>query len=323
VKKIKVGVVGVGYFGRFHAEKYAGMDQADLVGISDVDLSRAEDVARRCRTRPFSQYTDLIGHVQAVSITVPTRLHYPVAADFLNHGVDVLIEKPITSTVEEADRLIRLAEERSLILQVGHLERFNGALLASREYIRNPLLFESRRLSPFLGRGADVDVVLDLMIHDIDVLLSLVSSEVSAVHATGNPVVTSQLDTAVVRIEFENGCVARLEASRVADEKARKTLIHQEEGVITIDYLSQKAFLSRPGTLPDAAGSIPPLEEISVHKADLVEAEILSFLQSVRDRQPPPVSGRDGKRALEMALRIVESAAERNRNLENRENIKR
>ena len=315
MKKIKVGVVGVGYFGRFHAEKYAGLEQADLVGISDLDSSRAEEVARRCRTRPFSRYGDLIGDVQAVSIAVPTRLHYPVAADFLRQGVDVLLEKPITSTVEEADQLIRLAEGKGLILQVGQLERFNGALLASREIIQDPFLFESHRLSPFLERGADVSVVLDLMIHDIDVLLSLVPSEVSDIHATGSPVVTSQLDTVTARVEFKNGCIAQLEASRVAEEKTRKTRIHQADGVITIDYLSQKAFLSRTGTIPGASGSNPLSEEITVRKADLVEAEIQSFLQSVRDRQTPRVSGRDGKRALEMALKIVESATERNRNL--------
>jgi predicted dehydrogenase len=229
--------------------------------------------------------------------------------------VDVLLEKPITSTVEEADQLIRLAEGKGLILQVGQLERFNGALIASREIIQDPFLFESHRLSPFLGRGADVDVVLDLMIHDIDILLSLVPSEVSGVHATGSPVVTSQLDTVTARVEFKNGCIAQLEASRAAEEKTRKTRIHQADGVITIDYLSQKVFLSRTGTIPGASGSNPLLEEISVRKADLVEAEIQSFLQSVRDRQTPRVSGRDGKRALEMALKIVESATERNRNL--------
>ena len=316
MKKVNVGVVGVGFFGRFHAEKYAGMEEVELVGVSDVDPSRAEDVARRCRTRPFLQYRDLIGRVQAVSIAVPTRLHYPVAADFLEQGVDVLLEKPLTRTLEEADLLIRLAEGKGLILQVGQLERFNGALLASREIIRNPFLFESQRSSPFPGRGADVDVVLDLMIHDIDVLLSLVPHEVSAVQATGSPVVTSQLDTVEARIEFEKGCIARMKASRVAEEKIRQTRIHQADGVITIDYLSQKASFARMGAPSRGPASDAISRDIFVRKVDLLETEIRSFLQSVRDRQPPRVSGRDGKRALEVALRIVRSAAEGTRQVQ-------
>jgi predicted dehydrogenase len=310
VERVKVGVVGAGFFGRFHAEKVAAMEGAELVGVSDVDPSRAEEVARRCRTRPFSDHRDLVGQVQAVSIAVPTRLHYAVAADFLEQGVDVLLEKPITRTLEEADELIRMAEARGLILQVGQLERFNGALVASREIVRSPYLFESHRSSPFPGRGADVDVVLDLMIHDIDALLSLVSQEVRAVKATGSPVVTPLLDKVEARVEFVNGCVARMKASRVAEEKVRQTRIHQADGVITIDYLSQKAFLLP--TVPSPAGgesdAIP--RDLAAQKVDLLEAEIRSFVRSVRDRRPPFVSGRDGKRALEVALKIAESASE-------------
>jgi predicted dehydrogenase len=323
VKKVRVGVVGVGYFGRFHAEKYALLEEVELVGISDIDPVRAEEVARRCSTQAYSRYRDLLGQVEAVSIAVPTRLHAAVAADFLERGVDVLLEKPMTSTLDEADQLIRLAEGHHRILQVGQLERFNGALLASKDIIRNPLLFESHRSSPFPGRGTDVDVVLDVMIHDIDILLSLIPSEVRSIQAAGSRVLTPQLDTVTARIEFKNGSIARMEASRVAEEKTRRTLVHQSNGTITIDYLSQKASFSRGEPAPGASDSGASSQEISVQKVDLLKAEILSFLESVRNRKPPRVSGRDGRRALEMALRIGKRATEKTVVPENQENIER
>jgi len=305
VKRIKVGVVGVGFFGRFHAEKYAAMEGVELVGVADVDSSRADEVAQRHRTRSFSDYRNLIDIVEAVSIAVPTCRHHPVAVDFFRQGVDVLLEKPIASTLEEADQLIELAESKDLILQVGQLERFNGALLASQGMIQNPFCVESLRLSPFPGRGVDVDVVLDVMIHDIDILLSLVSSDVRAIHATGKPVVTSQADTADARIEFENGCLAKLKASRVAEEKVRQTRIYQSSGTLTLDYLSQRAFFSPGEAVPEGRNDQSVCQEIPVERVDLLESELDSFIRSVRDRKRVRVSGREGRRALEVALKIT------------------
>jgi predicted dehydrogenase len=307
VEKLKVGVVGVGYFGQFHAEKYAKIIEAELVGVVDVDTSRAREVAKRYRTQPFEHHTDLFKKVQAVSIAVPTPFHYSLTKDFFLQGIDVLLEKPISNTLEEADELIGLAESRDLIFQLGHLERFNGALSCLEGRVRHPWFIESRRLGPFSGRGAEVDVVLDLMVHDIDIILSLVSSKVKQLQAVGVPILTQYPDIANARIEFENGCVASLTASRVSREKIRKTRIFQPDGILSIDYLSQKLFFSKKG-VPPGEEKMPGMvtEEIPVQKIDLLVAEIRSFLESVRNRNNARVSGLDGKRALELALQIIQ-----------------
>jgi predicted dehydrogenase len=307
VDKIKVGVIGVGYFGQFHAEKYATIEETELVGVVDVDTSRAREIAKRYRTQPFERHADLFNKVQAVSIAVPTPFHHSITKDFFLQGIDVLLEKPISSTLEEADELIELAESKGLIFQVGHLERFNGALSGIEGRVENPLFIESHRLGPFSGRGADVDVVLDLMVHDIDIILSLVNSKVKQFQAVGIPILTNSPDIANTRIEFENGCIASLTASRVSKEKVRKTRIFQPGGILSIDYLSQKLFLSKKGgLLRKEATPEMVTEEISVQKIDLLEAEIRSFLQSMRNRGNARVSGLDGKRALELALQIIQ-----------------
>ena len=307
MNKIKIGVVGVGYFGQFHAEKYAHINDAELVGVVDIDTSRARDIAKRYRTQSFFHHADLFNKVQAVSIAVPTPFHYSMTKDFFLRGVDVLLEKPIASTLEEADELIGLAQSKGLIFQVGHLERFNGALSSLEGRVRNPWFIESHRLGPFSGRGAEVDVVLDLMVHDIDIILSLVNSKVKELQAVGIPFITRYPDIANARIEFENGCTASLTASRISEEKVRKTRIFQPEGIFSIDYLSQKLSFSKKG---DSLGKekIPEMitEEIPVKKIDLLENEIHSFLQSVRDRKEARVSGLDGKRVLEVALQIIQ-----------------
>jgi len=307
VKKIKVGVVGVGYFGKFHAEKYAKIKEVELVGVVDVDTSRAKEIAKRYRTQPFNHHADLFNKVQAVSIAVPTPFHYSMTKDFFLQGIDVLLEKPISNTLEEADELIELAESKDLIFQVGHLERFNGALSGLEGRVQHPWFIESHRLGPFSGRGTEVDVVLDLMVHDIDILLSLVNSKVKQFQAVGIPILTHTSDVANARIEFENGCTASLTASRVSNEKIRKTWIFQTDGILSIDYLSQTLSLSKKG-VPLEKEKIPEMvtEEIPVQKIDLLEAEIHSFLQNVRDRKKARVSGGDGKRALELALQIIQ-----------------
>ena len=315
MKPVKVGVVGVGYLGQFHAEKFSRMEGAELVGVVDIDPSRAREIAKRHQTRPFFRHSDLFGRVQAVSIAVPTVLHHDIARDFFSHGIDVLLEKPICCTLEEADELIESSEPNGLIFQVGHLERFNGTLLALENRIQNPWFIDSSRLAPFLERATDVDVVVDLMIHDIDILLSWVPSKVKWVHAVGAPILTPRLDIANARIEFENGCVANVTASRVSTEKVRKTHVLQSDGTFSIDYLSQRASFSQKSVDPEKGGT-PEIvtQEIPVKKIDALELEIQSFLASVRSRKPPRVSGRDGRRALEVALQIVERINERIRN---------
>jgi predicted dehydrogenase len=307
VGKIRVGVVGVGYLGQFHAEKYGHMEGVELVGVVDVNSPRAKEIAKRCRTQPFFHHSHLFDKVQAVSIAVPTLLHYPITKDFFLQGIDVLLEKPISHTLEEADELIGLAESRGLIFQVGHLERFNGALSAIERMVQSPLYIESHRLSPFPGRGTDVNVVLDLMIHDIDIILSLVGSKVRKIDAVGIPILTPHSDIANARIEFENGCKVNVTASRVSKEKIRRTRIFLPNGTLSVDYLTQKVSLAKRVDDP-RKNRVPEIftEEIPVTKVDSLEAEIHSFLQSVRDRKRARVSGTDGKQALEVALQIIQ-----------------
>jgi predicted dehydrogenase len=307
VNKIKIGVVGVGYFGQFHAEKYAKSDGVELVGVVDIDTPRAKEISKRYRTQPFSHHADLFNKVQAVSIAVPTPFHYSMTKDFFLQGIDVLLEKPISNTLEEADELIELAQSKGLILQIGHLERFNGALSGLPGRVNDPRFIESHRLGPFSGRGAEVDVVLDLMVHDIDIILSLTNSKVKEVQAIGIPFITRSLDIANARLEFENGCIASLTASRISKEKVRKTRIFQPNGIFSIDYLSQKLSFSIKGSSLGKE-KIPEMvtKEIPVKKIDLLENEIQSFLQNVRDRKEARVSGLDGKRVLEVALLITQ-----------------
>ena len=311
MQKILVGVVAVGYLGQFHAEKYAQKEGVELVGVVDIDSARAREMAKRYHTQPFFHHSDLFNRVQAVSIAVPTPLHHSIAKDFFLRGIDVLLEKPIASTLEEADELIGLGESKGLILQVGHLERFNGALVAAEGMIKNPVLIESHRLGPFSGRATDVNIVIDLMIHDIDIICHLLNSKVRQIDAVGFPVLTSYLDIANARMEFENGCVANLTASRVSKEKTRRTQVFQPDGTLTIDYLDQKAFFTKKGTPPEKKGTPGTVtDEIPATKVDALEVEIHSFLESVRNRKEARVSGRDGRRALEVALQIIKKIDE-------------
>ncbi len=319
METLRVGVVGVGYFGQFHAEKYAKIKDAELVGVVDADPSRAREIAKRYGTQPLERHTDLFKKVRAISIAVPTPFHYSLTKDFLLQGIDVLLEKPISNTLEEADELIALAESRNLIFQVGHLERFNGALSGLEGRVRDPGFIESHRLGPFTGRGTEVDVVLDLMVHDIDIILSLVNSEVKQLQAAGVSILTQHPDMANARVEFENGCVASLTANRVSADKIRRTRIFQPDGILSIDYLSQKLFFSKEG-VPPGEEKTPEMvtEEIPVQKVDLLEAEIRSFLQSVRNRTHPRVSGLDGRRTLELALQVIQRIHDLNKRKERR-----
>ena len=300
--RIKVGVVGVGYLGKIHAEKYTHIPEAELIGVVDIDRGRCEEVAAHTNCQPFFHHRDLLEQVDAVSIAVPTVSHYHIAKDFFLAGINVLLEKPITATVQEAQELNALAKEKGVIFQVGHLERFNGALAAMNGVLQNPLFIESYRLSPFSGRGADVDVVLDLMIHDIDIILSILRAEIEDVEAVGMPLCSSHIDVAHARLRFTDGCVAHISASRIAHERVRKMVILQQDSHLTIDYLKQNLMITRKNE--EVRGGIRT-EEV-VREREPLEVQLKSFLQSVREHTPPVVSGEDGQRALEVALQIVD-----------------
>jgi predicted dehydrogenase len=299
--KIKVGVVGVGYLGKIHAEKYARIPEAELIGVVDIDKGRCDAAAAQASCRPLYRHHDLLGRVEAVSIAVPTCSHYGVTKDFLAAGVHVLLEKPITATVPEAQELNALAKERGAIFQIGHLERFNGALETMNGVLKSPLLIESYRLSPFSGRGIDVNVILDLMIHDIDIILSIVGSEIERVEAVGMPLCSPHIDVAHASILFKNGCVAHLSASRIAQEGLRKMVILQKDSCLSVDYMKQSLTITRRGKGERAGIEV----DETVRKNDPLEKQLKAFLQSVRQRTSPLVTGEDGQRALEVALQIA------------------
>lgn len=297
--KIKVGVVGVGYLGKIHADKYARIPEAELIGVADIDKGRCQEVAARTNCQPFYHHRDLLGLVEAVSIAVPTLSHYAVTKDFLAAGVDCLLEKPITATVQEARELNTLANERGTIFQIGHLERFNGALQGMNGVLKSPLLIESYRISPFSGRGMDVDVILDLMIHDIDIILSMVKSEIERVEAVGMPFCSPHTDVAHASIIFKNGCVAHLSTSRIAQERLRKMVILQKDSYLSVDYMRQSLTITQRGKEGIDVREI-------VQENDPLEKELTAFLQSCRGRTRPLVTGEDGQRALEVAIQIAD-----------------
>ncbi len=303
-KKIKVAVIGVGYLGNFHAQKYAKIEGAELVGVTDADMGRANEVAAANGTKAFASYTELLGKVDAVSIVTPTESHYRIGMEFLQAGADVLVEKPIANSVQEAGELVRAAERAGRILQVGHLERFNGAMSALGDMVKSPSYIEAFRLSPFPNRSTDVDVVLDVMIHDIDLVLKLAGSEVEEVEAFGMPIVSDKDDLASARIRFKNGAVANITANRASKERVRKINVYQRDACIAIDYASQSVTVSRP-TLDTATGLRPMVdEEIVSEKKDALFEELSSFVEACSTRKTPVVSGVDGKKALEVAVMV-------------------
>lgn len=309
MKRIRVAVIGVGHLGRFHAEKYAGLPDAELVGVVDTDKKRVGEIASNLKTNAFYSYHDILSKdkVDAVSIVVPTALHYRIAKDFLSQGIDCLLEKPITNTVEEADELIKEAAKRKALLQIGHLERFNAAVITAEGIVNNPLFIECNRLSPFPNRATDVDVILDMMIHDIDIILNFVKSDIEAVDAFGLPVITDKVDMANARLRFRNGCVANITASRVSKERERKITLFQHDACISIDYAHQsmavfKKFSGGEGEMPRLAE-----EDIKIQKNDTLLEEVKAFLHCVAARKHPLVSGEDGRRALQVAQRIQDA----------------
>ena len=307
MQRIRTAVIGVGYLGRFHAQKYAGLPGVELVAVADPSPEARDAVAAQTGCRAVADYRELLGQVEAVSVVTPTPLHFPIAEECLRRGVHVLVEKPVTETPEQARSLIETAARHGCILQVGHLERFNAAILALAGTLGTPRFIESHRLAPFKERGTDVNVVLDLMIHDIDLIQSLVGAPIVSIDAVGASVFSAGLDIANARIRYANGCVANTTASRVSMKMERKLRLFQDDAYVSIDLQQKVLTVVRkpPAGTPVTPGQVV-IEERSYEQGDALRLEIEAFLKAIREGRPPVVSGEDGLRALETAIRITE-----------------
>jgi len=307
MKKIRAAVVGVGYLGRFHAQKYAALPECELTAVVDIDTEVAARVAAELGTRALSDYRELCGQVDAVSVVTPTDSHAEIATALLRTGAHVLVEKPIAQSVQQAQQLIDAARENGLVLQVGHLERFNPAILAAEPLLARARFIECHRLAPFKERGTEVNVVLDLMIHDIDLVQMIIGSPVATLDAIGTPVFSGEIDIANVRLTFENGCVANVTASRVSLKTERKLRVFHDGGYLSIDLQQKILTVIRKRALPATAGELPvQIEEQSFAQGDALLAEIEAFLAAVRGERAVLVSGEDGQRALRTAIAITE-----------------
>lgn len=315
--RLRTAVIGVGSLGQHHARNYAelsGEGIGKFIGVCDVSEETARKVAEKNNCQFYADWREIADKVDAVSVVTPTETHCEIACALLEKGVNVLVEKPIARTLEEADLMIATAARSGAKLMVGHLERFNPAMVALRPHVTNPLYFEIHRISPFPNRSLDVDVVLDVMIHDLDAVQWLVNAEVAAIHAVGIPVISDKVDAANARIEFENGAVANITASRVGTEKLRKTRFYQTNAYVVLDYVTK--FASLTSLAPNASH---PLLGISVKRLEIediepLRAEISAFLSCIIEDQPPPVTAEDGRKALALALGVLEKIeAHRNR----------
>jgi predicted dehydrogenase len=307
MQPVRTAVIGVGYLGRFHAQKYAALPESTLVAVVDARADARERVAAEVGCRAVADFREILGEVEAVSIATTTPAHFPIALECLERGLHVLVEKPITETPEQARTLVEAAQRHARILQVGHLERFNSAVLALEGVLGTPRFIESHRLAPFKERGTDVNVVLDLMIHDIDLIQSLVGSPIVSIDAVGTSVFSSELDIANARIRYANGCVANTTASRVSMKMERKLRLFQDDAYVSID-LQQKVLtiVRKPPAGATATPGQVSIEERSFEQGDALKFEIEAFLRSIREGRPPVVSGEDGLRALETAIRITQ-----------------
>ncbi|HDP68498.1 MAG TPA: Gfo/Idh/MocA family oxidoreductase [Candidatus Marinimicrobia bacterium] len=317
---IKIGVVGAGHLGRWHINNLKALENVELVGFFDTDRRRSAVIAEEYGALPFDSLEALLEKCQAVSIVVPTRSHYQVARAALQRGLHVFCEKPFMQTLEEADEIIELAQQKGLVLQVGHIERFNPALSGIGDFPIKPLFIESHRISPFNPRGTDVAVILDLMIHDIDIVLAMVSSEIEQIDASGAPVLTDTIDIANARLKFANGCVANITASRISDKQMRKIRIFQKDAYLSIDFLKNRTSIYSLSQTPGEplSGTVPIAElkindqqtrfityqEIHTTESNAMLEELRAFTRTITTGAPPPVTGADGKRALEIALQI-------------------
>ena len=309
--KLRTAAIGVGSLGRHHARNYAELareGRIEFIGVCDANSATAAQIAAENSCPAFTDWRELVSKVDAVSVATPTEAHCEIACAFLENGVNVLVEKPIAATLEEADKMIVAARRSGAKLMVGQLERFNPAMVALRPHVTNPLYFEIHRVSPFPNRSLDVDVVLDVMIHDLDAIQWLVGEDVkvSAIHAVGIPVISDKVDAANARIEFENGAVANITASRIGTEKIRKTRFYQTNSYVVLDYATK--FASVTSLNPEAA---IPLLGISINRLEIedvepLRAEISAFINAIENGAPPPVTGEDGRRALALAVGVLE-----------------
>lgn len=300
MNKLKVGVIGVGSLGAIHAQIFAELADVQLIGVADINAHQAKTVAQRCRCPYFIDYRELLPLVEAASIVVPTNLHHSIARDFLQHNIHLLVEKPFTSTVAEADELLRIAGEKRLLLQVGHVERFNAAVQAVQALPGKPRFIECHRLGPLAARVKDVGVVLDLMIHDIDIILGLVNSPVVSIQAVGVNVLTEHEDIANARINFQNGAVANLTASRISAKSMRKIRLFQENAYISLDYEAQEAEIYQK------QDNKITREKINIKKERPLQKELRAFVECVREKKRPLVSAEEGRQALKVATEILE-----------------
>jgi predicted dehydrogenase len=300
-----MAVIGVGHLGRHHARILATLAGVELVAVVDINRARAAEVASASGAIPLTDYRDLLGKVDAVTLAVPTALHREVALPFLTAGVHVLVEKPMARSLAEADDMIATGAKAGAILAVGHTERFNPAVVAARPILRDPRFIEVHRLGTFPERSLDIDVVFDLMIHDIDIVLSLVKSDVEAIEAVGVPVLTGRVDIANARLKFGNGCIANLTASRISRERVRKIRFFQPMAYVSIDYAAQKLEVFR---LVQGDGPVPAIEggEVTVENEEPLKRELADFVEAINMRRPPMVTGEDGRRALALAQQIAD-----------------
>ena len=304
-KSLKVAVIGVGHLGKWHADKYAAAD-CELVAVVDSNLENAESIAQKHGVAAYSDYREVMPLVDAISLVVPTSLHYKIAREFLEAGIHCLVEKPLCETVAEADELIAIAARQGLVLQVGHIERFNSVMIGLEPLVEQPLFIESTRLAPFTTRATDVSVILDLMIHDIDIILDLVDSPVRHISASGIVVVSKNIDIANARVEFDNGCVANVTASRISRKRERKLRIFQKEAYLAADFQEKVLAVNRKGETdnPEGYRNITH-EEFRYEDNDALNLEVLDFLAAIREGRRPIVNGEDGRRALETAIAIT------------------
>ncbi len=297
---VRVGVIGVGYLGRHHARIFSGIEDVELIGVSDINETAAAEIAQTYGCLPYADYRELLGQCDAVSIVTPTTTHHAIAMDCIAAGTDLLIEKPITADIGQAKAVVGAAAAKNLILQVGHLERYNPGIIAAAGMIAGPRFIESERLSPFMGRADDVDVTLDLMIHDIDIVLSLVNSRLTDIRAFGKTMITEKIDLAKAWLEFENGARALITASRLSPEKVRTLKVFQRDAIIAIDY--QKQEVSRSWR----EGREIVSEVVRPETREPLKEELRDFIFCVRNRKSPSVSGVEAMNALDVALRITD-----------------
>lgn len=305
--RVRVGVAGVGYLGRIHARIYAAMPDVELVGVADVNEQAAREVAEQHHCAAFRDAREMIGKVDAVSIVVPTVYHGEVARPFLASGVHMLMEKPIAPGVEEARAIVKEAEAAGVIFQVGHLERFNAGIMALSDRCQNPRFIEVHRLGPFVERATDVDVITDLMIHDLDIVMSLVKSPIKSIAANGIKVITDHVDIATARLEFENGAVANVTASRVSTKKLRRIRVFGDQHYYGLNYIDQTLEMAR--AVPDEQGGRFPkiiTEMLEIKPHGPLDVELAHFIHSVRTGTPPLVTGQVGLEALRVAMAVKE-----------------